>query len=65
MTRIPLLADSRIVVAEPSDDDAVLRPPPPGEALRDVPAAVRESLAFPLEGRTLDELVTRGGSATS
>ena len=64
MTRIPLLADSRIVVAEPSADDAVLRPPPPGEALRDVPAAVRESLAFPLEGRTLDELVTRGGSAT-
>jgi lactate racemase-like protein len=64
VTRIPLLADSRIVVAEPSADDAVLRPPPPGEALRDVPAAVRESLAFPLEGPPVEQLVTRGGSAT-
>ena len=50
MTRIPLLADSRIIVAEPGADDLVLRPPPPGDAIRDVPAAVRESLAFPLEG---------------
>jgi hypothetical protein len=64
VTRIPLLADSRIVVAEPESDDMVLRPPPPGESLRDVPAAVRESLAFPLEGPPLEELVTRGGSAT-
>jgi hypothetical protein len=63
-SRIPLLADSRIVVAEPEADDLVLRPPPPGEPLRDVPAAVRESLAFPLEGPPLEELVTRGGSAT-
>jgi hypothetical protein len=64
VTRIPLLADSRLIVAEPAGDDVVLRPPPPGEPLRDVPAAVRESLAFPLEGEPLDRLVTRGGSAT-
>jgi hypothetical protein len=64
VTRIPLLADSRIVVAEPGPGEDVLRPPPPAEALRDVTAAVRESLAFPLEGPPLSALVTRGGSAT-
>jgi hypothetical protein len=64
VTRIPLLADSRIVVAEPSDENAVLRPPAPAEPLQDVVAAVRESLSFPLEGPPLSTLVTRGGSAT-
>ncbi len=64
MSRIPLLADSRIVVAEPGADDLVLRPPPPGDALRDVPAAVRESLAFPLTGPPLEALATVRGSAT-
>lgn len=64
MTRIPLLADSRIVVVEPEADDVVLRPPPPGDAIHDVPAAVRESLAYPLEGPSLEELATKGGSAT-
>ncbi len=31
---------------------------------RDVPAAAREALAFPLAGRRSSDLVTRGGSAT-
>jgi len=36
MTRIPLLADSRVVVAETGVDDVVLRPPEVSEALDDV-----------------------------
>jgi hypothetical protein len=62
--RVPLLADARIVVAEPGGDDLVLRPPPPREALGDVPQAVRDALAFPLAGEPLERLVTRGGTAT-
>lgn len=64
MTRIPLLADSRLVVAEVGDGDIVLRPPPAREALEDVPAAVASALAFPLAGEPLERLVTPGGSAT-
>lgn len=64
MTRIPLLADSRVVVAEPGAGDLVLRPPAEREALDDVPQAVRDALAFPLAGEPLERLVTRGGSAT-
>jgi hypothetical protein len=61
---IPLLADSRIVVAEPRDSDVVLRPPAPRDAISDVPAAVRDALAFPLAGEPLERLVTKGGTAT-
>lgn len=64
MTRVPLLADTRIVVAEPGEDEAVLRPPPPRESLEDVGRAVRDALAFPLAGRPLEELVKPGGTAT-
>ena len=64
MPRIPLLADSRIVVADVADGDIVLRPPPAREALEDIPAAVTSALAFPLAGEPLERLVTRGGSAT-
>jgi hypothetical protein len=62
--RIPLLADSRIVVAEVGADDVVLRPPPAREALDDIPAAVTSALLFPLAGEPLQRLVTRDGSAT-
>jgi hypothetical protein len=61
---IPLLADSRIVVAEPGDADVVLRPPPPREAITDVPAAVRDALSYPLAGESLERLATKGGTAT-
>ncbi|HEY0414780.1 MAG TPA: lactate racemase domain-containing protein [Gaiellaceae bacterium] len=64
MTRVPLLADARLVVAEPADDDVILRPPPPRESLGDVPRAVADALAFPLAGEPLERLVTRGGTAT-
>src|SRR5206468_10376880 len=64
VTRIPLLADARIVVAEPGENDVVLRPAPPRETLDDVPQAVRDALAFPLAGEPLERLVTRGGTAT-
>jgi hypothetical protein len=64
VTRIPLLYDARLVVAEPEADDAVLRPSPPREALDDVPQAVRDALDFPLAGEPLERLVTRGGTAT-
>jgi hypothetical protein len=64
LTRIPLLAGSRLQVVEPPDDAVVLHSPPPGEALADVGAAVREALRFPLTGRSLEELVPRGGRVT-
>ena len=56
VTRVPLLADTRIVVGEPGPDDVVLRPPVSREHIEDVGAAVREALAFPLAGLPLDEL---------
>jgi hypothetical protein len=62
--RVPLLADSRVVIAETGPDDAVLRPPLPSGRIEDVAAAVREALAFPLAGPPLQDLVTRGGTAT-
>jgi hypothetical protein len=64
MTRVPLLADARMVVAEPGAEDVVLRPPPQRDVLDDVPQAVRDALAFPLAGEPLERLVTRGGTAT-
>jgi hypothetical protein len=62
--RIPLLSGSRIVVANAPDDAVVLRPPPPGEAIADVGAAVRDALRFPLEGEPLEALVGRRARAT-
>jgi hypothetical protein len=56
MPRVPLLSGTRLVVANADEDDIVLRPPPPGEALADVGAAVREALRFPLAGPPLAEL---------
>jgi hypothetical protein len=64
VTRVPLLADTRLVVTDTGPDDVVLRPPSPPAPLQDVPAATREALRFPLAGRPLDQLVTRGGAAT-
>jgi hypothetical protein len=64
MTRVPLLADTRIVVAEPGADDVVIRPPAQRDVLQDVPQAARDALAFPLAGEPLERLVTRGGNAT-
>jgi Lactate racemase N-terminal domain len=64
VTRIPLLADSRLVVAEAGAEDVVLRPPEPRRTLADVGAAVREALAYPIAGAPLEQLVKRGGTAT-
>jgi len=64
VTRVPLLNDTRVVVAEAGEDDLVLRPPLPRESLQDVAQAVRDALQFPLAGRPLEELVKRGGTAT-
>ncbi len=65
VTRIPLLADSRIVVAEPGDDDVVLRPPLAARGARRRrrrPCATR-SRSRSRASRS-SELVTRGGTAT-
>ena len=64
VTRIPLLAGSKIAVVNASDDAVVLAPPPPREPVADVAAAVRDSLRFPLAGDPLETLVPRGGRAT-
>ena len=62
--RLPLLFGTRVTVVEAPDDAVVLRPPPPGEAVADVRAAVRDALRFPLAGEPLEALVRRGGRAT-
>jgi hypothetical protein len=62
--RVPLLFGTRLTVVDASDDAVVLRPPPPGEPMGDVRAAVRDALRFPLAGEPLEALVTRGGRAT-
>ena len=63
MTRVPLLAGTRLVVVD-AGDGVVVRPPPPGEAIADVGAAVRDALRFPLEGEPLEALAGRGSRAT-
>jgi lactate racemase-like protein len=62
--RIPLLAGTKLVIAAAPDDAIVLRPPPPGPAVADVGAAVRDALRFPLEGEPLEALVRRRARAT-
>lgn len=61
---VPLLSGSRVAVVTTADDAAVLRPPPPREAIADVGVAVRDALRFPLEGEPLEALAPRGGRAT-
>jgi Lactate racemase N-terminal domain len=62
--RIPMLAGSRLTIVPAPDDAVILRPPPPGKAIADVGAAVRDALRFPLVGEPLEALVRRGGKAT-
>jgi hypothetical protein len=62
--RIPLLSGTRIAVVDVPDGGVVLRPPAPTDVLRDVGAATREALRFPLSGGPLSSLVTPGGTAT-
>jgi hypothetical protein len=62
--RVPMLSGSRVAVVDVPESGIVLRPPPPGNAIDDVAAAVREALRYPLVGPPLEELVTRGGTAT-
>ena len=64
MTRIPLLSDARIVVAETNEGDLVLRPPRQRESLEDVGRATLDAFAFPLAGEPLEKLVRPGGTAT-
>src|SRR5919108_784170 len=64
MPRIPLLTGTRLAIVNVSGEDVVLRPPPPGGAIRDVAAAVRDALRFPLTGERLEGLVPRAGRAT-
>ena len=64
MGRVPLAYGSRLVVVETGEDAVVLAPPPPGEPIADVAAAVRDALRFPLAGQPVEALVPRGGRAT-
>ena len=52
------------MLATAPDDAVVLRPPPPGEAVADVAAAVRDALRFPLAGDGLEVHARRGTRAT-
>jgi len=62
--RVPLLSGSRVQLVPVGEDDVVIRPPPPSKQIVDVAAAVRDAFRYPLSGRPLDALVTRGGRAT-
>ena len=62
--RVPLLSGTRLVLATAPDDAVVLRPPPPGEGVADVAAAVRDALRYPLEGDGIETLARRGARAT-
>lgn len=64
MTRVPLLTGARVIVVNAPEGALILRPPPPGEGVADVGAAVRDALRFPLSGEPLEALVPRGGRAT-
>lgn len=64
MTRVPLLSGTRIVVVDAPADAVILRPPPPGDGIVDVGAAVRDALRYPLEGEPLEALARPGGRAT-
>jgi hypothetical protein len=64
VVRLPLLSGSRLQVVEPPDDAVVLRSPPPVEALANVGAAVQEALRYPLDGRSLEQLVPKDGRVT-
>ena len=64
MRRVPLLSGSRVVLVPVGEGDVVLRAPPEATQIVDVAAAVRDALRYPLSGRPLDSLVTRGGRAT-
>ena len=64
MQQLPLLFGTRIVIVDAPDDAVILRPPPPGEQVADVRAAIRDAFRFPLAGDPLEALVTRGGRAT-
>lgn len=64
MPRVPLLSGTRLTIVNAPDDAVVLAPPPPGEAIGDIGAAVRDALRFPLAGDPLEALVTRGGRVT-
>jgi len=64
LTRVPLLAGTRLVIVTAEDDAVVLQPPPPGPAVADVEAAVRDALRFPLAGEPLEALVSPGARAT-
>jgi hypothetical protein len=63
--KVPMLAGSQVVVVTADDNAVTLRPPPPGDGIADVGAAVRDALRFPLAGEPLEALVPRsGGRAT-
>lgn len=64
MAKLPLAYGSRLAVVDAGEDAVVLAPPPPGEPIADVGAAVRDALRFPLSGQPLEALVPRGGRAT-
>lgn len=64
MTRIPLLAGTRVHGVDVGTDGVVLLPPAPPEVIADVPAAVRDALRFPLAGEPLGALLGRGARVT-
>ncbi len=59
-----MLSGSRLTVVNTPDDAVILRPRPPGEAIGDIGAAVKDALRFPLAGEPLEALIRPRGRAT-
>ncbi len=64
MTRVPVLGGTRVLFLDTPPGATVLRPPAPAAAIRDIGAAVRDALRFPLAGGPLAAMAPRGGRAT-
>jgi hypothetical protein len=59
-----MLNGAGLAIVTAPEGSTILHPPPPGEAVADVTAAVRDALRFPLAGPPLQELAKPGGTAT-
>src|SRR5262249_34040351 len=61
VTRIPVLAGTRVTFLDAPEGTLLIRPPAPASPIADVRAAVRDALRFPLAGPPLEAGVPRGG----
>jgi lactate racemase-like protein len=59
-----MLSGARLAIVSAPEGSTILRPPPPGDVVADVGAAVRDALRFPIAGPSLQQMARSGGTAT-